>query len=326
MKQNIKYKHKHTSSSAWRTPLYSLDHGSAGETEQPITIGGTSISHASNLTATAAPIVTATATVTHSVRVPVNGLYGFIFGTKKHGEEFEVNKHGGKKGGSSKGQNTQLMHCGCTYKASFHLNTPNPTRTNDGDGDGDENRADQAESILLPLSSPTYDRKVITSTRVAKVFYIPKDTEVSIQCNSSCDHDEEKHQTGWVWGLVNQKKFDSDRAMASSCSSPPEKKAKNDICHLVEDSGKVQFNPTQSTKKPLLCTECVRKFPTCQAVRNHYVTTHAPKLGDDQGTCADDDYLDLVGHKIFRTPLDVAYEDDELVIIVKPQGVPVQGR
>ena len=317
MNQKTKYKHHSASVVAWRTPLYSLDDIHNDENQH---------------TATDALISESSYKIPAAIRVPSSGLYGFIFGRNIHGEEFEVNKQESNKGSSSKGRNTLLVHCGCTYRASFALHNTTCTinaltRTNNDSNNDDDDENDKGavepESILLPLPSPTYDNKVITSTRVAKVFYIPKDTNVSITSVFSCN-DEKEHQNGWVWGLVNQKYHDSDRIMTSS--SPPEKKAKNDICHSMKGGqGQVQFNPTESKKKSLLCTECVRKFPTCQAVKNHCITNHAPKLGEDQGTCVDDDYLDLVGHKIFRTPLCVAYEDDDLVIIVKPQGVPVQG-
>ena len=279
---------------SWRTPIYPLDS-----------------SHTNSKSSCAE--FSSSSTNSENVRVPVNGLYGFIFGTKKHGDEFEANKPDGKKGGSKKGGNNQLLHCGCTFKASFTL-----AQTNNG-----ENRLGQIDadaSILLPLSSPTSNKKVITSTRVAKVFYIPKDTKVSVQRNSFCNEDH--HQTEWVWGLAIQKKFHS---YSSTSCSPTEKKAKHDNDHLLH-KGEVHFNPDQSAKKPLVCSECVRKFPTCQAVRNHYATIHAPKLGEDCGTCIGDDYEDVVGQKIFRTPLESAYEDDDLAVIVKPQGVPVQGR
>ena len=170
------------------------------------------------------------------------------------------------------------------------------------------------------MSSPTSNKKVITSTRVAKVFYIPKDTKVSVQRISFCGEDH--YETEWVWGLAIQKKFHSHSS--STSGSPTEKKVKHDNDHLLH-KGEVHFNPDQSLKKPLVCTECVRKFPTCQAVRNHYATIHAPKLGEDCGTCIGDDYEDVVGQKIFRTPLESAYEDDDLAVVVKPQGVPVQG-
>ena len=281
---------------SWRTPIYPLD------------------SSHTNSKASCAEI-SSSSTNSENVRVPVNGLYGFIFGKKKHGEEFEANKPDGKKGDgdNKKGDNNQLPHCGCTFKASFTL-----ARTNNGAIRLGQIDADA--SILLPLSSPTSNKKVITSTRVAKVFYIPRETKVSIQRNSFCD--EDNHQTEWVWGLAIQKKFHS---YSSTSCSPTEKKAKHDNDHLLH-KGEVHFYTDQSAKKPLVCTECVRKFPTCQAVRNHYATIHAPKLGEDCGTRIGDDYEDIVGQKIFRTPLVSAYEDDDLAVIVKPQGLPVQGR
>ena len=278
----------------WRTPIYPLE---SSHTHSKASCAEVSLS----------------STNSENVRVPVNGLYGFIFGTKTHGNEFEVNKPDGKKGGGSKGGNNQLLHCGCTFKASFTLAGTNNAENRLGQSDEDA-------SILLPLSSPTSNKNVITSTRVAKVFYIPKDTKVSIQRNSFCGEDH--HQTEWVWGLVIQKKFHS---YSNTFGSPTAKKVKHENDHLIQ-KGEVHFNPAQSAKKPLVCIECVRKFPTCQAVTNHYAGNHAPKLGEDCGTCIGDDYEDIVGPRIFRTPLESAYEDDDLAVIVKPQGVPVQGK
>ena len=88
----------------------------------------------------------------------------------------------------------------------------------------------------------------------------------------------------------------------------------------------INFDPPQTSKKPLLCTKCCRRFPDSQGVRNHYISAHAPKLGKERCESDDDDYADIVGPKLFRTPLDTAYEDNDLVVVVKPQGLPVQGK
>jgi len=241
------------------------------------------------------------------VQVPVSALYGFIFGRKKHAEHFESilkkDDHEQKKDESSAEQ-----HCGCTYLASFVVTALDGSTCD--------------ESITLPLASPTAKQKVLTSTRVAKGFYLPKGTNVSIACVASCD--ENNTACEWVWGLILQKQV---YQQVQDCA-PPQKKSKNDDCKLdAFDSQKIYFNPIQSKKKPLLCTKCVRQFSNSQDTRNHWISGHAPKLDDiSEGEGDGEDYSDLIGPKIFRTPLKAAYDDDDVVVVVKPQGVPVMGK
>ena len=275
----------------WRTPLYNVGHDESDQSKKKVVVS-----------------------------IPNSGLFGFIFGHRNHTGYFEE-----QVGGKGRQADGNPKHCGCTYRAKFTLVRSDESAYN--------------ESIMLPLS--TLKAKVLTSSRVAKGFYLPKGTDVLVERVSSCKSDV---PCEWVWGLVLQKKFDeryAEKAQESigkveniESTSPPKKKVKKSADNQNElsdsrkifDMRKIYFNPIQSTKKPLLCTKCCRKFCDSQSIENHYKSAHAPKLGDIQDSAEhDDDYSDLIGPKIFRTPLKVAYEDDDLVIVVKPQGVPVQG-
>jgi RluA family pseudouridine synthase len=67
----------------------------------------------------------------------------------------------------------------------------------------------------------------------------------------------------------------------------------------------------QSGRKPLVCTLCCRVFPTVSAVQNHALQVHSS--------------ADLYSDPIWRTPLEVVYQDHYLAVVVKPQGMAVQG-
>ena len=250
------------------------------------------------------------------VKVPKSGLYGFVFGTKKHGEDFESVKQHHRLDEVKKENNDLAQHCGCTFRATFSIERPDQSIYSD--------------SVLIPLTSPTSKHRLLTSTRVGKSFYLPKGTKINIECLTSCDNG---NSCEWGWRIVLQKKYEIEQ---SEPFQPSKRARKNeDISNHKSDESKIQsepfdyqkinFAPIQSSKKPVLCTKCCRKFPNCKAVRNHYISGHAPKVGDDSNE-SDDDYSDLVGPKVFRTPLDTAYEDDDVVVVVKPQGVPVQGK
>ncbi len=269
-----------------------------------------------------------------NVSVPHNGLYGFIFGRKKHNGIFELNAQ--KKEMKEKQKRASLQssvdsdededvsligesssspdsdHCGCVYRASF-INKC----------------GEMTETMALPMVSPSSNQKVIGSTRIAKVIYLPEGTKVEVENVKLCNMG---HACKWAWGLVLEKNYSStsrgnDRSNVDSNKTgkgkemdPPLKKQRNGN-ENEDDAKKLSLNPPGIGKKKFLCSECCKKCPNAHAVRNHYIAFHAPKLGEI-GT---NEYDDLVGPKLFRTPLKAAYDDDDIVIVVKPQGIPVQG-
>lgn len=267
----------------------------------------------------------------NSVEVPSFGQYGFFFGRRENNDNFELNVFQETICMSEKKLSkdeapcyiNSLDHCGCTYRAIFtHGGSVGETKT-----------------MILPMESPSSKNKLVGSTRMARIFYLPKGSRISVEAVKKCIGGIDCR---WVWGLVQQKNFEEDNEYHSHAIEddnhngiggngeeqvhPPSKKQKGEwkksvINNYALDLDKISFNPPGIGKKLLLCTECCKKCLNAQALRSHYISAHAPKLGE-LGT---NEYDDLIGAKIFRTFLKTAYEDDEVVIVVKPQGVPVQG-
>jgi hypothetical protein len=262
--------------------------------------------------------------VSPQVQAPCSGLFGFVFGAKNHKETFESLQSDYK--GPQKAFDDFEQHCGCTFKATFSV--------------GNLGQDSHGEiSLLLPIVSPTSNQRVVTSTRIAKSIFLPKGTRIRTDCLSSCSGKDSTCE--WLWGLVLQKNCDvenseqfinptkrarkTDDNGASNCKADEIGNEMNQKRTQLECE-QINFDPPETSKKPFLCTKCCRRFPNSQGVRNHYISAHAPKLGKERSESDDDDYADIVGPKLFRTRLDTAYEDDDVVIIVKPQGLPVQGK
>lgn len=181
------------------------------------------------------------------------------------------------------------VYCGCSFQAVF-------------------TKDDEKESLNLPL--PGKKGKLITSLRAGKRIFLSKDTQVKVISVSKCQKtDEVQSECSFVWGL---------RLVKNYTNVSDKRQKKNE-----EERSFVDFSPI--SKRNIICSECGRGFPDCVGCRNHYVSTHAPKVGEEYGTNRDDNYEDLVGPKIFRKPLLAAYEDDDLAIVIKPQGMAVQG-
>ncbi|GFH43604.1 hypothetical protein CTEN210_00077 [Chaetoceros tenuissimus] len=181
------------------------------------------------------------------------------------------------------------VYCGCSFQAVF-------------------TKDDKEESLNLPLAGKK--GKLITSSRVGKRIILSKNTQVKVISVSKCQKTDE-FVCSFVWGL----------RLVKCNKQVSDKRPKTD----EEEHSFVDFSTT--SKKNIICSECGRGFPDCVGCKNHYVSTHAPKVGEEYsyGTNRDDDYEDLVGPKIFRKPLLSVFQDDDLAIVVKPQGMAVQG-
>jgi 23S rRNA-/tRNA-specific pseudouridylate synthase len=68
-----------------------------------------------------------------------------------------------------------------------------------------------------------------------------------------------------------------------------------------------------SDKKSYCCATCTRAFPSVRSVENHFQSTHAATM----------DPLPL--DSIWARPLKIIFEDPFMAVVVKPQGMPVQG-
>ena len=156
-----------------------------------------------------------------------------------------------------------------------------------------------------------------------------------------CDRDD-CDISSWEWGLIShcisipkQQKNDNDDSANNIVKNqdkdmndkpiqlPHEKRARyeNDIDDYDDDGTFVDFFPKEASKKPLLCSICSRKFPNTDGIYKHCIIAHI----DTIAIKGSQEYIDLVGPPIIRKPLHAAYEDDHLVVVVKHQGLIVQG-
>ena len=228
------------------------------------------------------------------VKVPHTGLYGIFLGSDSQHDTFEVQLTKNK-------MNALPSHCGCFFEASFSRSGGNCIEENNTDF-----------KFPLPLSSnpknplAPQDTKgtILTSSRVARIVWLREHTNVSVKYSYGCCNDKLACRHGdsnWKWGLVFHMFAGAESVINEKIQQ------KNDIFYT--------FLARQIQRKPFLCTECSRKFPNPKAVHSHYLTAHASAQDSSQ----------LIGPPILRKPLQVSYEDDDLVIVVKPQRVAVHG-
>ncbi len=200
--------------------------------------------------------------------------------------------------------------------------------------------------------------KIISSTKVSRLIYIQKNTVVTMECIDYCNKDDDdSSKTIWEWGLIShcidiQNEDDEQKTKKSETSnklavvdttrptndediqmqeekrarytmdSPPgHPKVEQDNTSKIDGDVIVNFFPKEAERKPLLCSECSRKFPTTDAIHKHAIIAHI----DTMAVKGSQEYIDLVGPPIIRKPLYAAYEDDHLVVVIKPQGLIVQG-
>ena len=271
-------------------------------------------------------------------------------------DETSINVKTSKKGKKSKKPKTVLpIHCGCTFRATFqNCSQANYDNNNNVSSSSVEETKTKC-SIMLPLTSQIADPvtcniissgrsgdnhvNVITSTNVARLFYIQKGTKITIEYTNVCEKDstsENCDKTSWKWGLfVHQiKKYDNNSTTMvqdktknhESTHAPQEKKARLMIENERDDIHKndpqmIDFFPNEARKKPLLCTACFKKFPTAMAIYKHSIISHIETMAPKGSKI----YNDIVGPPIFHKPLHAAYDDQHVVVVVKHQGLAVQG-
>jgi 23S rRNA-/tRNA-specific pseudouridylate synthase len=68
-----------------------------------------------------------------------------------------------------------------------------------------------------------------------------------------------------------------------------------------------------SDKKSICCATCTRAFPSVRAVENHFQSTHSATIDP------------LPPDSMWARPLRIIFQDSVMAVIVKPQGMPVQG-
>jgi 23S rRNA-/tRNA-specific pseudouridylate synthase len=235
----------------------------------------------------------------------------------------------------------------------------------------------------------SYPMRVITSTLVARLIYIRKGTNISIEYVNCCtDDDNSKKKNNdrdhccdksWKWGLflhrfvgwevensddnnnnVNhnsnhanisdrqkqEKEMDIEMVDTKNISTasddeiqlPEEKRARcstrntnqnqkqqqasSKIDKITKNNNSmVNFFPEEARKKPLLCSTCYKKFPTASAIYKHAIAWHLETIAKK----GSQEYINLVGPPVVHKPLHAAYDDDDIVVVVKHQGLSVMG-
>jgi 23S rRNA-/tRNA-specific pseudouridylate synthase len=145
----------------------------------------------------------------------------------------------------------------------------------------------------LPLMG---DKESLTWIHLGKLIFLSEGSSVRIlphteqsQSNKEEEDSNDRDSEATKWCLVyhrNVKKND------------PNSRPTGTIC---------------SDKKSYCCAACTRAFPSVRSVENHFQSTHATTM----------DPLPL--DSIWARPLRVIFEDFFMAVVVKPQGMPVQG-
>lgn len=248
------------------------------------------------------------------------------------------------------------LHCGCTFQATFENGIHKPM-IGLGQSKSSEECDNRKIKIMLPFTSQIIDPvdcnisksenllKVLTNTRVARLLYMKQGTGVTIEyvtvCNNGfCDR-------AWEWGLalhqyssrypstcISVANSDDNTVKPSGGKndeldkSPDLKRARinmdqdNHVTHDEHnDEEIVNFFPQEAKKKPLLCTTCYKKFPSANSIYKHAIIAHIETMAQK----GSQELNKLIGPSILRKPLNAAFEDKYLVVVVKHQGIIVQG-
>jgi 23S rRNA-/tRNA-specific pseudouridylate synthase len=146
----------------------------------------------------------------------------------------------------------------------------------------------------LPLMG---DKESLTWIHLGKLIFLSEGSSVRIlphkeqsqQSNKEEDDANDRDSEAPKWCLVYHRNVKKD---------DPESRPTGTIC---------------SDKKSYCCATCTRAFPTVRSIENHFQSTHAATM----------DPLPL--DSIWARPLKVIFEDFFMAVVVKPQGMPVQG-
>jgi hypothetical protein len=202
-------------------------------------------------------------------------------------------------------KNSFPTHCGCLFEACF---------SRSGAKCIEEKKLDFrcplpfSSNPKNPLAPQDANAKILSTSRVARIVWLRENTKVSVKHIHGCYNDKRKCCNGdsnWEWGLVFHMLAGSESIIDEN------------VQQATQQGSNIfySFHARQIQKKSFLCTECSRKFANPRAVYSHYLTAHATVQ----------DSSELIGPPILRKPLQVTYEDDDLVIVVKPQRIAVQG-
>jgi 23S rRNA-/tRNA-specific pseudouridylate synthase len=141
----------------------------------------------------------------------------------------------------------------------------------------------------LPLMG---DKEPLTWIQLGKLIFLSEGSTVRIeqsQSNKKEDDANDHNSEAPQWCLVYHRNVKKD---------DPESRPTGTIC---------------SDKKSYCCAACTRAFPNVRSVENHFQSTHAATMDP------------LPVDSIWARPLKVIFEDFFMAVVVKPQGMPVQG-
>lgn len=262
------------------------------------------------------------------ITIPFSGYYTLSFGTKSHLEDFETLT-------PDLAKESDVVYCGCQFlwtfcveesqlghRSSHDVTSESSTHAYDHDA--------QEISLILPLIFNTHSKskKFITSTRIAHVIYVSKGTTFQIhtfqRCGSSNSRtsystlsNDDSNGCSGPFECSLQLYIPHESSSHSQMDDNREHDAESSDLKR-QKSNPFDFHPKSFSKKPWVCVQCRRCFQSPKATRNHCTSTHANPNDEVM------DYSDLIGPKIFHIPLQSVYEDDDIVIVNKPQGIPVQ--
>jgi hypothetical protein len=264
------------------------------------------------------------------------------FGTKRHLEEFETIH-------IASAHENDVKYCGCTFQIHWSLSN---ISSSEGTSIFKVNHHPTSVELLLPLTHPPLKSKqkkqsYVTSTRIASILYLTKGTEFHIIPLHSCHSSSSLAQDPEYDPCCGPFQFTLQLYMDQNVETRVHKQAqhmyKTNTTTAIQDNHEqhdapihqsilnhkyIDLHPIEYKKKPWVCVECKRCFDSPKATRNHCISKHAiPSLVGSGMNCrhSGEDYSDLIGPEIFHIPLQAVYQDDDIAIIVKPQGIPVQG-
>ena len=278
------------------------------------------------------------------------------FGTKRHLEEFETIH-------VASAHENDVKYCGCTFQIHWSLSnissseggttTTTTSSSSSSSSSFKVNHDPTSVELLLPLTHPPFKSKqkkqsYVTSTRIASILYLTKGTEFHIMPLHSC-HSSYLVQDPEYDSCCGPFQFTLQLYMDQNVETRFHKQAHmfktnttaiqaNHEQHdapihqsIFNNHKYIDLHPMEYKKKPWVCVECKRCFDSPKATRNHCISKHAiPSTLLGRGTGMNsrhlgEDYSDLIGPEIFHIPLVAVYQDDDIAIVVKPQGIPVQG-
>lgn len=155
-------------------------------------------------------------------------------------------------------------------------------------------------TIKLPLDE---NGRLLDSLLLGKLIYLTEGSTLSVAAASTSSQEEEEEEPRL-------------RADTSSLLLP-----KWRVIFYAEIDGnekKKKLGELSQRKKSIVCGTCTRCFPSVRAVTLHARAMHCSHKRSDKSNNSEDAAM-------WTRPLPVIYQDACMAVVVKPQGMPVQG-